>query len=152
MPLWSHFWWTRVYFNVRRIFKGENFFTQYDVENKQLRTENEQLRKENEQLKKKNVTKDATIKESIKRSIEIKNPKDDINMKDYPDWLDKNKFKKMLTIADSNKFNYKNKIGGFRYIDIKNLVSNIKNNVISEIDAKKDLNTLNEIKNAEKIK
>ena len=32
------------------------------------------------------------------------------------------------------------------------MVNNIKNNTISEIDAKKDLNTLNEIKNAEIIK
>ena len=58
----------------------------------------------------------------------------------------------MLAIIDSNKFNYKNKIGEFKYIDIKDLVNNIRNNTISEIDAKKDLNTLNEIKNAEIIK
>ena len=32
------------------------------------------------------------------------------------------------------------------------MVNNIKNNTISEIDAKKDLNALNEIKNAEIIK
>ena len=32
------------------------------------------------------------------------------------------------------------------YIDIKNLVNNIKNNMISEISAKKSLNTLNKIK------
>ena len=32
------------------------------------------------------------------------------------------------------------------------MVNNIKNNTISEISAKKDLNTLNEIKNAEIIK
>ena len=32
------------------------------------------------------------------------------------------------------------------------MVNNIRNNTISEIDAKKDLNTLNEIKNAEIIK
>ena len=32
------------------------------------------------------------------------------------------------------------------------MVSKIRNNTISEIDAKKDLNTLNEIKNAEIIK
>ena len=62
------------------------------------------------------------------------------------------KFKKILAIIDSNKFNYKNKIGEFKYIDIKDLVNNIRNNTISEIDAKKDLNTLNEIKNAEIIK
>ena len=69
-----------------------------------------------------------------------------------PNWIDKNKFKEILAIIDSNKFNYKNKIGEFKYVDIKDLVNNIKNNTISEIDAKKDLNTLNEIKNAEIIK
>ena len=53
---------------------------------------------------------------------------------------------------DSNKFNHKNKIGEFKYIDIKDLVDNVKNNTISEIDAKKDLNTLKKIKNAEIIK
>ena len=58
----------------------------------------------------------------------------------------------MLAIIDSSKFNYSNKIGEFKYIDIKDLVNNIKNNTISEIDAKKDLNLLNEIKNAEIIK
>ena len=58
----------------------------------------------------------------------------------------------MLAIIDSNKFNYKNKIGEFKYIDIKDLVNNIKNNTISEIDAKKGSNTLNETKNAEIIK
>ena len=58
----------------------------------------------------------------------------------------------MLAIIDSNKFNYKNKIGEFKYIDIKDLVNNIRNNTISEISAKKSLNTLNEIKNAEIIK
>ena len=69
-----------------------------------------------------------------------------------PNWIDKNKFKEILAIIDSNKFNYKNKIGEFKYIDIKDLVNNIKNNTISEIDAKKDLNALNEIKNVEIIK
>ena len=67
-------------------------------------------------------------------------------------WFDKNKFKEILAIIDSNKFNYKNKIGEFKYIDIKDLVNNIRNNTISEIDAKKDLNALNEIKNVEIIK
>ena len=69
-----------------------------------------------------------------------------------PNWLDKNKFEKILAIIDSNKFNYKNKIGEFKYIDIKDLVNNIRNNTISEISAKKDLNALNKIKNAEIIK
>ena len=53
----------------------------------------------------------------------------------------------MLAIIDSNKFNYKNKIGEFKYIDIGDLVNNIRNNTISEISAKKGLNTLNELKN-----
>ena len=83
--------------------------------------------------------KNKTIKEEQK---EIKSP----------NWLDKNKFKEILAIIDSNEFNYKNKIGEFKYIDIKDLVNNIKNNTISEIDAKKDLNALNEIKNVEIIK
>ena len=43
----------------------------------------------------------------------------------------------MLAIIDSNKFNYRNKIGKFKYIDIRDLVDNIRNNTISEIDAKK---------------
>ena len=63
--------------------------------------------------------------------------------------MDKNNFKEILTIIDSNKFGHKNKIGDFKYIDIKDLVNNIKDNTISEIDAKKRLNTLNIIKNSE---
>ena len=59
------------------------------------------------------------------------------------------KFQEILTIIDSNKFGHKNKIGDFKYIDIKDFVNNIKDNTISEIDAKKHLNTLNIIKNAE---
>ena len=35
---------------------------------------------------------------------------------------------------------------------VKDLINNIRNNTISETDAKKDLNTLNETKNAEIIK
>ena len=158
------------------IFKEENIFTQHDVENKQLkeeneklrkeeneklrkeeneklRKENEQLRKENEQLRKNNVVKDAEIKESIEKSIEIKSPKEDKNTADsYPNWFDKNKFKNISANIDSNKFNCRHKIGEFRYIEIKDLVNNIKNNAISEISAKKGLNTLSKIKNAGIIK
>ena len=72
--------------------------------------------------------------------------------KKSPNWTDRNKFKEILAIIDSNKFNYKNKLGEFKYVDIKYLVNNIKNNTISEMDAKKDLNTLNKIKIAEIIK
>ena len=58
----------------------------------------------------------------------------------------------MLAIIDSNKFNYKNKIGEFKYIDIKDLANKIRNNTISAIPAKEGLNVLNKIKNAEIIK
>ena len=91
---------------------------------------------------KKNIIKDANIKELIEEPKEIKSP----------NWFDKNKFKEILAIIDSNKFNYKNKIGEFKYIDIKDLVNNIKNNAISEISDKKGLNALNEIKNVDIIK
>ena len=50
--------------------------------------------------------------------------------------MDRNKFKEILTIIDSNKFGHKNKKGDFKYIGMKDLVNNIKDNTISEIDAK----------------
>ena len=64
-----------------------------------------------------------------------------------PNWFGKNKFQNILAIIDRNKFGCKNKIGEFKYIDIKDLVINIENNTLSEISAKKDLNTLSKIKN-----
>ena len=97
---------------------------------------------ENEQFKKNNIVKDANTKELIEKPKEIKSP----------NWLDKNKLEKCLAIIDSNKFKYKNKIGEFKRIDIRDLVNNIRNNAISEISARKGLNTLNEIKDAEIIK
>ena len=63
--------------------------------------------------------------------------------------VDKNKFNKILTNIDSNKFNHKNKIGKLKFNDINNLVNSIKNNTISETYAKQKLNALNEIKKAE---
>ena len=173
-------WWTRAYFNVRRLFLKKKIITQHDVKNKQLKEENEKvegrkeesrkveneklesrkeenlkvrkeyeklkkenekLKKENEQLRKNNV--DVKIKESIEKPIEIKSLEED---KNTTDWFDRNKFKEILAIIDSSKFNYRNKIGEFKYIDIRDLVNNIRNNTISKIDAKKDLNTLNKIK------
>ena len=145
----------------KKFSKNKNILTQHDVEKKQLKEENEklrkeeneklrkeeneklkkeneQLRKENEQLRKNNVVKDAEIKESIEKPKEIKSPEEDKNTTDsYPNWFDKNKFKNILAIIDSNKFNYRHKIGEFKYIGIKDLVNNIKNNAISEISAKK---------------
>ena len=85
---------------------------------------------------------------NLKKNIVKEEPKEIKS----PNWFDKNKFKEILAIIDSNKFNYKNKIGEFKYIDIKDLVNNIKDNTISEIDAQKILNALNEIKKAEIIK
>ena len=49
----------------------------------------------------------------------------------------KNKFDEMLTIIDNNKFDHKNKIGGFKFNDINDLTNNIKNNTISESDTKR---------------
>ena len=141
MSLWRHLWWTRAYFNVKRNFQEENIFTQHDVENKQLKEDNEKLKKEenekvrkeeneklrkekNEQLRKNNIVKDADVKESI----EIKSLEEDKNATDsYPNWFDKNKFKNILAIINSNKFNYRHKIGEFKYIDIKDLVNKIRN-------------------------
>ena len=157
------------------IFKEEEIIAQDDVENKQLKEENEKVRKkenekvesrkvenenvesrkkvdsrkeenekvrkENEQLRKNNV--DTKIEESIEKPIEIKSLEEDKNM---TDWFDRNKFKEILAIIDSNKFKYRNKIGEFKYTGIRDLVNNIRNNAISKIDAKKDLNTLNKIK------
>ena len=146
------------------IFKEEKYFTQHDVENKQLKEENEKLRKENEKIRNENENEneteneneneqlrkdkeDANIKELIEKPKEIKSPKEDKNTTDYyPNCFDKNKFKKFLTIIDSDKFSYKNKIGEFKYTDVKNLDNNIKNNTISEVSAKEGLNTLKEIK------
>ena len=88
--------------------------------------------------------KDAIIKELIK----IKSLEEDKNATSFPNWFDKNKFKNILAIINSNTFNYRHKICEFKYIDIKDLINKIKNDTISEISAKKDLNTLNEIKNA----
>ena len=69
-----------------------------------------------------------------------------------PNWFDKNKFQNILVIIDRNKFGCKNKIGEFKYIDIKDLVINIENNTLSEISAKKDLNTLSKLKNVGRTK
>ena len=81
-----------------------------------MKEENEQLRKENEQLRKNNIAKDVEIQESIKKPIEIKRPQEDKNKTDYYlNWFDRDKFKNVLAIIVSNKFNYKNKI------DIKTL-------------------------------
>ena len=113
----------------KEISKEEKVFAQPDFENEKLRKnesekvrkeesekvrkeESKKLRNENEQLRKNNAVKDATIKESIKKPIEIKSLKEDKNTADYyPNWFDRNKFEETLAIIESNKFNYKSKIG-----------------------------------------
>ena len=97
------------------------------------------MRMKIKKIEKNKMVKEANIKELIEEPKEIKSP--------YG--IDKNNFKEILTIINNNKFGNKNKIGDFKYIAIKDLVDNIKDNTISEIDAKKRLNTLNKIKNAE---
>ena len=62
-----------------------------------------------------------------------------------------NKFKEILTISDSNKFGKKNKIGEFKYIDIKDLVNNIKDDIISETDAKKTFKYIKQNKKFRKL-
>ena len=138
---------------------SEESFIQDDIENKQLRKENEKLKKGNEKLRKENENeKLETRNEKLEMTNENKQFEKNKIIKEEPkeikspNWIDKNKFKEILAIIDSNKFNYKNKIGEFKYIDIKNFVNNIRNNTITEISAKNDLNMLNKIKNAEIIK
>ena len=65
-----------------------------------------------------------------------------------PNWFDKNKLKKINYYWQQQIWLQK-QIGEFKYIDMKDLVNNNKNNTISEIDAKKSLNALNKIKNTE---
>ena len=89
---------------------------------------------------------EESYEEVYKELLEIISPKKDENT---TDWYDKNKFNEILTTIDSNKFNHKNKIGKLKFNDINSLINNIKDNTISEADAKKKLNALNEIKKTE---
>ena len=115
----------------------ESFMQQEENENENDNDNDNDNDNENETENKNKIVKDSNIQKLIEE------PKEIIKS---PNWLDKNKFKEILTVFDSNKFGHKNKIGDFKYIDIKDLVNNIKDNTISEIDAKKRLNTLNIIK------
>ena len=112
----------------------------------------EELKKENKESIKIKSLKESTEKaieiKRLEESIEIKSLKEDENT---TDWYDKNKLRKISTIVNSNKFNHKTKIGKLKYIDIKNMVDNINKNTISVKLPRKNLNALNELKNA-KIK
>ena len=110
------------------------------MRDKKVEMRNEKLEMRNEKIEMTNENKQFNKSNIIKEEPKSLN------------WIDKNKFKEILAIIDSNKFSYKNKIGEFSYIDIKDLVNNIKNNTISEVDAKKYLNAFDEIRNVETIK
>ena len=94
----------------------------------------EELKKENEK---------STEIKTFEESTEIKSPKEDENT---TNWFDKNKLDKILAILNSNKFNRKNKIGKFKYNDIKNLVENIIKYTISETRAIKKSKSIKRIK------
>ena len=90
-----------IYDEKQFILMSEKSFIQHDVENKQLKEENKKLNEndnenenenENEKFKKKKV-KDLDIQKLIEEPKEIKSP----------NWIDKNKFKEILTIIDSNE-------------------------------------------------
>ena len=84
-----------------------------------------------------------SINESYNESINESDNKNTTN------WYDKNKFNKILTTIDSDKFNHKDKIGKLKFNDINDLINNIKNNTISETDVKIKINELNKIKEVE---
>ena len=108
-------------------------FIKHDFENKQLKEENEKVETRNEKVetrnekleitnKNKQFTKNSTLKEEPKKIKSL-------------NWFDKNKFKGILTIIDSNEFSYKNEISEFKYTEVEDFANKIKNNTISEIDA-----------------
>ena len=69
--------------------------------------------------------------------------------KNTTNWYDTNKFNKIPTNIDINKFNHKNKIDKLKFNDINALINNIKSNTISKANAKKKTNELNKIKEVE---
>ena len=127
---------------------SEKCFIQYDVENEKLRKENENENEKLETRNKKVETRNEKVEMTNENNIIKGEPKEIKSLH----WFDKNKFKEIVAIIDSKEFTYRHKIDEFKYDNIKDLVNNIRNNTISEIDAKKGLNKLNEIKNIEIIK
>ena len=106
----------------------------------QLSIDNESIKEsDNESIEKLN-------KESEEEFIEALRKPFSLNNKSTASWYDKNKFNKILTPIDNNNFNHKNEIGKLKFNDINNLINSIKVNTISEADAKKKINELNEIK------
>ena len=127
---------------------SEKCFIQYDVENEKLGKENENENEKLETRNKKVETRNEKVEMTNENNIIKGEPKEIKSL----NWFDKNKFKEILAIIDSKEFTYRHKIDEFKYDNIKDFVNNIRDNTISEIDAKKGLNKLNEIKNIEIIK
>ena len=109
---------------------SEKIFIQYDVGNKQLKEANEKLWKENEKVETRNEKVETrnenveTRSEEVEMTNENKQFKKNNIVKEEPkeikslNRIDKNKFKEILAIIDSNEFDYKNKTGEFKYIKI----------------------------------
>ena len=89
------------------------------------------MRKQKLEMKKQKLEMTDKNKQFIKNNTLKEEPKKIKSL----NWFDKNKFKGILTIIDSNEFSYKNEIGEFRYTEIEDFANKIKNNTISEIDA-----------------
>ena len=91
-----------------------------------------------------NESDNKSINESDNESI------NESDNKNTTDWCDKNKFNKILTTIDCNKFNHKNKLGKFKFNGINDLINNIKSTTVSKANAKKKMNEWNKIKEVEK--
>ena len=53
-------------------------------------------------------------------------------------WYDTDKFNKIPATIYNNNFNHKNKIDKLKFNNINDLINNIKGNIISEADNKKN--------------
>ena len=109
---------------------------------KELTESNKESNKELNKESSKELNKESNKRSNVKL-IKTISPKNDENT---TNWYDKNKFNKILATIDRNSFNHKNKIGKLKFNVINNLINNIENNTISEANAKKEINELNEIK------
>ena len=82
---------------------SEKSFIQLDFENKKLKEENKN-KNENKKLEEENKNKNENKNEQFEKNKIIKEEPKNLN------WFDKNKFKEILAIIDSNKFSHRNKI------------------------------------------
>ena len=92
----------------------------------------DEMYKESNKESHKELNKESS-RESNKGLIETISPKNDENT---TNWYHEGKFNKIITTIDSNNFNHKNKISKFKFNDFNDLINNIKNNIISEANAR----------------